>query len=150
MANAQVIEHLNKALSIEYSAVIQYCQHSALVQGGDRKVFEEFFTEASVEARGHAKKVSDWIVSLGGVPTIEAAHIQQATVLEEMLTQNLETEKEALQAYRDAHASVDGDQPIKFMLEEQIMLEQEDVWEIEKFLGMMTLKVKKNIDLEAS
>ena len=30
------------------------------------------------------------------------------------------------------------------------MLEQEDVWEIEKFLGMMTLKVKKNIDLEAS
>ena len=39
----KVIEFLNKALSIEYSAVIQYCQHSALVQGIDRAVYEEFF-----------------------------------------------------------------------------------------------------------
>jgi bacterioferritin len=150
MANAKLFEHLNKALSIEYSAVVQYCQHSALVQGQDRKLYEEFFTEASVEARDHAKKVSDWIVSLGGVPTIEAAHIQQSTNLEEMLQQNLETEKEALQAYRDAHACVEGDEPIKFMLEDQIMTEQNDVWEIQKFLSIMNLKVEKKIDLEAS
>ena len=35
----KAIEFLNKALSIEYSAVIQYCQHSALVQGTDRAVY---------------------------------------------------------------------------------------------------------------
>ena len=150
MANAKLFEHLNKALSIEYSAVIQYWQHSALVQGADRKIYEEFFTEASVEARDHAKKVSDWIVSLGGVPTIEAARIQQATNVEEMLRQNLETENEALQAYRDALASVEGDEPIKFMIEDQIMTEQQDVWEIEKFLSMLDLKVEKKIELEAS
>ena len=99
MEYAKVIEHLNRALSIEYSAVIQYCQHSALVEGTDRVVYGEFFDDASKEARGHAKKVSDWIVSLGGVPTIEAAHILQATEVEEMLRQDLKTEQDALQAY---------------------------------------------------
>jgi bacterioferritin len=148
---AKVIEHLNRALSIEYSAVIQYCQHSALVEGTDRKVYEDFFEGASKEARTHAKKVSDWIVSLGGVPTIEAAHIQQATDVTEMLKQDLKTEQEALQAYRDAHAAVPGEMPIKYLLEEQIMLEQQDVWELEKYLAMHKIKVKtKTIDLAAS
>lgn len=151
MENAKVIECLNKALSIEYSAVIQYCQHSALVEGTDRMVYEEFFNHGSKEAREHAKKVSDWIVSLGGVPTIEAAHIQQATEVSEMLKQDLKTEEEALQAYRDAHASVKGELPIKYLLEEQIMLEQKDVWEIEKYLAMHKIKVKtKSIDLAVS
>lgn len=149
--NKKLIDCLNRALSIEYSAVIQYCQHSALVMGTDRKIYEDFFEGASVEARSHAKKVSDWIVSLGGVPTIEAAHIQQSTELEEMLKQDLKTETEALQAYREAHAAIGEDLPIKFLLEEQIMLEQQDVWEIEKLLSLVKVKVKtKTIDLAAS
>ncbi len=147
----KVIEFLNKALSIEYSAVIQYCQHSALVQGTDRAVYEEFFNESSEEARAHAKLVSDWIVSLGGVPTIEAAHIKQATSVVDMLKQDLETELEALDTYRSAHAAIEGDEPIKFMLEEQIIQEQKDVWEIEKFLSMREIEVKsKNINLAAN
>ena len=151
MSKSKVIECLNRALSVEYSAVIQYCQHSALVMGTDRKIYEDFFTEASVEARNHAKKVSDWIVSLGGVPTIEAATIQQAASLEEMLKQDLKTEEEALKAYRDAHAATGDTDPIRFMLEEQIILEQGDVWEIEKFLRMYHAKVQtKTIDLAAS
>ena len=151
MANKKLLECLNRALSIEYSAVIQYCQQSALVAGMDRKIYEDFFNTSSEEARTHAKKVADWIVSLGGVPTIEAAHIHQSTDLEEMLRQDLETERQAVAAYTEAHASVKGDEPIKFMLEEQIMLEQDDVWEIEKFLRLQAVKVsKKTIDLQAS
>ena len=151
MANKKLLECLNRALSIEYSAVIQYCQQSALVAGMDRKIYEGFFNTSSEEARTHAKKVADWIVSLGGVPTIEAAHIHQSTDLEEMLRQDLETERQAVAAYTEAHASVKGDEPIKFMLEEQIMLEQDDVWEIEKFLRLQAVKVsKKTIDLQAS
>ena len=147
----KVIAFLNRALSIEYSAVIQYCQHSALIQGTDRVVYQDFLDGASKESRDHAKKVSDWIVSLGGLPTIEAAHIQQATDIGEMLAQNLSTEKDALQAYRDAHAAVDGEHPIKYMLEEQIILEQDDVWEIEKFQRQHKISVKKKtIDLAAS
>lgn len=151
MPNKKLLECLNRALSIEYSAVIQYCQQSALVAGMDRKIYEDFFNASSEEARNHAKKVADWIVSLGGVPTIEAANIRQSTDLEEMLNQDLETERQAVAAYSEAHASVKGEEPIKFMLEEQIMLEQNDVWEIEKFLRLQGVKVNtKNIDLQAS
>ena len=68
-----------------------------------------------------------------------------------MLKQDLETELEALDTYRSAHAAVEGDEPIKFMLEEQIMQEQKDVWEIEKFLEMHKIEVKsKNINLAAN
>jgi len=50
-----------------------------------------------------------------------------------------------------AHAAVEGEHPIKYMLEEQIVTEQEDVWEIEKFLSMHQIQVKsKTIDLAAS
>ncbi len=151
MPNVKLLECLNRALSVEYSAVIQYCQHSALVAGMDRKVYEDFFDAASSEARAHAKKVADWIVSLGGVPTIEAARIQQSTNLEEMLKADLDTERQAVAAYSEAHAAVEGDEPIKFLLEDQIGIEQEDVWEIEKYLRMQQVKVsKKTIDLRAS
>ena len=147
----KVIEHLNTALSVEYSAVIQYCQHSALIQGQERAVYEDFLNKSSEEARGHAKKVSDWIVSLGGVPSIEATHVQQATDIEEMLVQDLATEKEALAAYQAAHAAVEGEHGIKYMLEEQIILEQEDVWELEKYLRQHKIQVtSKTIDLAAS
>lgn len=85
------------------------------------------------------------------MPTIEAAHIQQSTDPEEMLKQDLETEGEALQAYRDAHAATPDDHPLRFMLEEQIILEQDDVWELEKYLKKHKLQVaKKRIDLAAS
>ncbi len=143
MANTKLLSHLNRALGIEYAAVIQYNQHSALIQGDDRKVYEDFFNDSSQEAHSHAKKVSDWIVSLGGTPTVETAEVKQATDLGTMLKQDLQTEQEALQAYRDAHAATGDTDPIRFMLEEQIILEQDDVWEIEKFLSMHAVKLAK-------
>ena len=58
---------------------------------------------------------------------------------------------EALDTYRSAHAAVVDNEPIKFMLEEQIIQEQKDVWEIEKFLSMHKIEVKsKNINLAAN
>ena len=108
MSNKALIQHLNRALSLEYAAVIQYNQQSAIVMDNDRKVYEDLFNGSSQEAQTHAKKVADWIVSVGGVPTIETATVKQATSLEEMLEQDLEVERNALQAYRDAHAGRRG------------------------------------------
>ena len=38
--------------------------------------------------------------------------------------------------------AAEDDSPIKFMLEEQIMIEQNDVWEIEKYLGQQRVKLE--------
>ena len=84
MANAELIESLNRALGLELSGVIQYMQHSFLVTGPEREVFRGFFRDLSGEARDHAGMLGDKIVALGGVPTVEPGEIRQSTNLGEM------------------------------------------------------------------
>ncbi len=99
MANEELIDNLNRALGLELSGVIQYMQHSFLVTGPEREVFREFFRDQSEEARDHAETLGDKVVSLGGVPTVEPGEIRQSTDLGEMLRQDLELERAAMEAY---------------------------------------------------
>jgi bacterioferritin len=133
MARAELIDNLNKALSFELSAVIQYTQHSFLVTGVEREIYKEFFRDQAEEAQGHVEMLGDKIVALGGIPTVEPAMIRQSTDLEAMLKQDLELERDAMQAYMEAWASCDDkDLPTKFLLEEQIAEEQKHIEELEK------------------
>lgn len=131
-ANPKVIEHLNRALSLEYSAVVQYNQHRFLLTGKDRLVYADFFSEQSKEARDHAQNLGDKIVALGGVPTVEPALIRQATSLAEMLQQDLELEREALDAYLQAWDTAEGMRGLRFWLEDIIRSEQLHIDELEK------------------
>src|SRR5438093_13344469 len=139
--NKAVIELLNKALAVEYSALIQYSPFAALIQGPDRKLYKEVFEDSSKESREHAQIVSDLIVSIGGTPTIETARIRQATDAKEMLQHALATENEALDTYQKAHDALEGESGLKYMLEERVIAEQEDVWEVEKLLKLHAVKV---------
>lgn len=142
MARAELIENLNKALSLELAGVIQYSQHSYLVTGTDREVFKEFFRDQAEEAQDHAETLGDKIVALGGIPTVEPAMIRQATDLKEMLRQDLELEREAIAVYMAAWASCDeNDLPQKFWLEGQISDEQMHIEELEKLTSERTAKV---------
>lgn len=145
MARQELIDNLNKALSLELAAVIQYSQHSYLVAGKDREIFKEFFRENAKEAQEHSNIVGDKIVALGGVPTVEPAMIRQSTDTEEMLRQDLELEREAVVGYMEAWKSCgDEDLPTKFWLEGQIAEEQFHIEELEK----LTLERKANIQNE--
>lgn len=142
MARAELVENLNKALSLELAGVIQYSQHSYLVTGTDREVFKDYFRDQAGEAQDHAEKLGDKIVALGGIPTVEPAMIRQSTELLEMLRQNLELEREAMAVYMAAWASCDEhDLPQKFWLEAQIADEQEHIEELEKLTSERTAKV---------
>lgn len=133
MARAELIENLNKALSLELSGVIQYTQHSFLVTGTEREVFCEWFRDQAEEAQDHVNMLGDKIVALGGIPTVEPAMIRQSSDLKEMLKQDLELEREAMEAYMTAWRSAgDEDLPTKFLLEEQIAEEQKHIDELEK------------------
>ncbi|MCI0337357.1 MAG: ferritin-like domain-containing protein [Acidobacteria bacterium] len=131
-ANVNVIESLNMALSLEYSAVIQYNQHRFLLTGKDRLVYSDFFTDASKEAHAHVTSLGDKIVALGGVPTVEPGVIRQATSLAEMLKQDLELEREALEAYLKAWEASEDNRPLRFWLEDIIRSEQLHIDQLEK------------------
>jgi bacterioferritin len=142
MARAELVEHLNKALSYELAAVIQYSQHSYLITGPDREVFKDWFRDQAEEAQDHAETLGDKIVALGGIPAVEPAMIRQSTELKEMLKQDLELEREALAVYMEAWAACDdNDLPQKFWLEGQISDEQMHVEELEKLTSERTAKV---------
>ena len=142
MAREELIENLNRALSLELAGIIQYSQHSYLVTGIEREIYKEFFRDQSEEARQHALFLGDKLVALGGVPTVEPAMIRQSTDLKEMLKLDLELEREALAVYMEAWDSCgDEDLPTRFWLEGQIAEEQLHVEELEKLTSERTSKI---------
>jgi bacterioferritin len=144
MANTELIDNLNKALGLELAGVIQYLQHSFLVTGPEREVFRSFFRELSGEARDHAGTLGDKIVALGGVPTVEPGEIRQSVELTEMLRQDLELERAAMDAYVAAWKScTDAELATRFLLEERISSEQRHIEEFEKLTSERKASVTK-------
>lgn len=142
MPRAEFIQSLNKALSLELAGVIQYSQHANLITGTDREVFKGFFRDQAEEALKHAQMLGDKIVAMGGIPTVEPAVIRQSVELKEMLSQDLELEREAMAAYMEAWSVCDeADMPQKFWIEGQIAEEQEHIEELQKLTSETRSKV---------
>ena len=145
MAGQELIDNLNRALSLELASVIQYTQHSFLVSGVEREVYRAYFRSQGEDSYEHAKTLGDKVVALGGVPSVEPGVIRQSTDLVEMLRQDLALEREAMAAYMAAWESCkDVDRPTRFMLEERISEEQLHIEELEK----LTSERKANITKE--
>jgi bacterioferritin len=144
MASPELIDNLNRALSLELAGVIQYMQHSFLVNGMERELYRSYFRKQSEESHDHATTLGDKIVALGGVPSVEPAMIRQSTDLQEMLRQDLALEREALAAYMAAWESCkDDERPTRFQLEERIYQEQLHVDELEKLTSERKANVTK-------
>jgi bacterioferritin len=128
----ELINRLNRALSLEYTAMIQYLQQQCLVTGQKRQQFASFFAASSSESHLHAQNLGNKIVALGGSLTIEPPKVREGKDLAEMLRHDLELEREALDAYVKAWESAQGNPPLVFWLEEIISMEQLHVDELEK------------------
>lgn len=149
MDTAKVIEALNKAVALEHAASIQYKQHALLVRGLWRKVFADFFFSESRSAQEHAYKFGHKIAALGGVPTIEVGTVHQSLDVEEMLQQDLDLERQALQAYYTSHTMAQDDIALRTMLETHIENEQRDIEELELYLDQVkTGSVMKEVNLQ--
>lgn len=143
-ASQELLATLNEVLSMEYGATIQYAQHYFLLSGPERINFSNFFDLNSKEAHLHALNLGSKIVALGGVPTTQIASVHQATTLSEMLAQDLAMERSALAAYVRAWELAEGNQILRFWLEDIIRLEQLHVEELEKMTDEQQSKVTVN------
>ena len=134
----ELIRVLNEAVSLEYMAAIHYNQHSTLLTGQNKLLYEHLFKESAQDALGHAKKWGNRIVYLGGVAKVELGEIKQSTDITEMLEMSLEIEQQALETYRRAH-KICKHEPTLYMLEDQIMDEDRDVERLQKLLGRVNI-----------
>ena len=145
----ELINILNEALALEYTAAVQYNQHSMLVTGRDRRLFEDLFKEHSRESLGHAKMWGDRIVYLGGMPKPEVGPICQSTAVNEMLQMDLEIEEKAVEIYTRAHKACKHE-PTLYMLENHILDEDKDVEELKKLLGKVKVAQGRSAESKAA
>ncbi len=145
----ELIKILNEAVSLEYTAAVQYNQHSMLVTGRDKLLFEDLFKDSSKESIGHAKMWGDRIVYLGGIPKAEVGAIRQSTDVNEMLAMDLEIEKKAVEIYTRAHQACKHE-PTKYMLENHILDEDKDVEELQKLLGKVKINEGRAAEKQAA
>lgn len=135
MNKEKMIDKLNEILRWEWTGVVQYTQHSFLVQDLWRELYAPLFKKSADESLGHARLVGDKIVALGGIPSVERAPVQQSTDLQEMLRHSLDFERGAVKLYGEALEQCGDDAPLRVLLEDIILQEQEGVEHLEKLLG---------------
>lgn len=127
MDTKKIIDKLNECLRHEWTGVAQYAQAGFVVAGLWRQVYSDMFFDSAKESFGHAKKVGEKIVALGGIPTVERNMIKQSDDLLELLNNALEFEKKAVQCYTEALELAEGDRPLVIFLEDLLDEEQEGV-----------------------
>ena len=96
----QLVELLNHDLELEYSAAIQYINHSAVMTGaayGD--IIKELKIHTNEEIQ-HAMILADQIDFLEGKPSVLVGEISTSQDNQEMLRQDLEGEQDAIRRYK--------------------------------------------------
>ena len=133
----ELIKLLNLDLSKEYTAIVQYTQHTGVITGaayGDIK--KELAVHATEELQ-HALTLADQIDYLGGVPTVDVVPAKVSQDNSEMLEQDLEGENDAIARYIQR---IEQAEALKLLalsqkLREILIMEQEHAMDLEQALG---------------
>jgi bacterioferritin len=139
-----ILRLLNDALATELTCVMRYRRHHFTAQGvASPKIAEEFLVHANEEL-GHADRIAERIVQLGGEPDFrpdtlpERSHsdYDDTQNLTEMIRSNLIAERVAIEAYRQMIALIgDKDPTTRRLLEEILSVEEEHADELRDWLA---------------
>jgi bacterioferritin len=139
-----VIKLLNDALATELVCVLRYKRHYFTANGvSSPKIAEEFLVHANEES-GHADRIAERIVQLGGEPDfgpsrlLERSHANydESTELQAMVRANLVAERIAVETYRQMIVLIgDKDPTTRRMLEDILSDEEEHADELKDWLG---------------
>ena len=133
----KLIDLLNMDLELEYSAAIQYINHSAVMTGaayGD--IIKELKIHANEEIQ-HAMILADQIDYLGGCPSVGVGKILTSEDNNQMLQLDLDGEEDAIKRYK---LRIEQTEQLKeFALAQQLRnilaTEQEHAMDLRQALG---------------
>jgi bacterioferritin len=96
----KLLDLLNSDLSLEFSATIQYINHSSIMRGAEYgDIIRELKIHANEELQ-HAMVLAEQIDYLGGEPTIDVGQVYTAHDNHTMLKQDLDQELDAIDRYK--------------------------------------------------
>lgn len=138
-----IIRLLNEALATELVCVLRYKLHHYAAKGVQSEAIAEEFAVHAEEELGHADKLAQRIVQLGGLPDFspnglaERAHSDYVVVstLQEMIRENLVAERIAIDVYREMVRFIgDKDPTTRRVLEDILAVEEEHADELSDWL----------------
>ena len=138
MTKEELIDLLNKDLTKEYAAAVQYIQHAAKVTGAEFQSIQKELVVHANEEIGHAIVLADQISFLGGDPTVDVDKRYVADDTKEMLKQDLDGELDAVKRYKEriTQAEEIGEYGLKRALEDILVMEEEHARDLQAALGM--------------
>jgi bacterioferritin len=136
MNKEKVLQALNLDLEHEMTSIVRYLHHSFIVAGPIRAPLVSMFRQMATDSMQHAVKLGEKIVALGGHPSIKIQEIYEPgdQTIEEMLSENLQAEKEHLALYEKQLELVKDNTPLRLMLEQVVVEESGHIDELEMYL----------------
>ena len=106
----QVVTVLNRLLEAELAGVVRYTHYSFLVFGFGRIPIVDWLRGQATESQTHAQQIGEWITTLGAYPSLEIGKLLDShkTDIAAMLRESLDTERKALELYRELLGLVEG------------------------------------------
>lgn len=136
-SNEKLIGALNQDLEKEMAGIVRYLHHSFIIFGPNRGPLVQMFRTQATESMNHAIQLGEKITALGGHPTVKVDQVFEPghQTVEDMLEEDLKAEKAQLKLYTNQLKEFGEENlPMKLMLEQIIVSEQNHVEEIEKYL----------------
>jgi len=135
MDKRKVIAGLNKAIDLELSGAVWYLATSFNVFGFIRPQVVGFLREQATESIGHATKIGEKILDLGGAPTFEVSK-KKATKgsVEKILRESLAHEQRAVDLYASMVPLVEDDIVMDAFLRDFVAEESDHVAQVAKML----------------
>ncbi|WAT15402.1 bacterioferritin [Xanthomonas fragariae] len=138
--DTKVIEHLNKVLYNELTAINQYFLHAKMLKNWGLKELAEHEYKESIDEMKHADKLSDRILFLEGLPNFQVlGKLRIGENPTEMFRCDLTLEREAVAVLREAvvHAESVKDYVSRQLLVDILESEEEHIDWLETQLDLV-------------
>jgi bacterioferritin len=125
---------LNEALATEIVCTLRYRRHYYMAQGIASESVKQEFLEHANEEQGHADRIAERIVQLGGEPDFNpdtltarsAAQYETSQDLVQLIRENLVAERIAIDHYRELIRYFGDDDPASRTMMETILAVEEE------------------------
>ena len=140
---ATVLKLLNEALATEIVCTLRYRRHYFMANGLVAEAVKKEFLVHAQEEQGHADKIAERIVQLGGEPDFNPeglasrshAEYKEGTNLTEMIQEDLVAERIAIESYKEIINWIgSGDPTTRRMMEEILAVEEGHADELRSML----------------
>ncbi|MHA1960907.1 MAG: ferritin-like domain-containing protein [Candidatus Thorarchaeota archaeon] len=101
VASKELIDMLNRAISLELAVSIQYMWQHVKIYGFDHIPVAEELKKVAIAEMVHAEEIAERVDYLGGEPTTEAAPIKIGKTPQEMIDIDKKAEEGAIAFYKE-------------------------------------------------